>query len=166
MVVIWAILIWNGHCAGTYCEVQPENSVIRVQGSLKPRFAHTGKFGQILCYTCDVVRMVHEQHAAACSGQRVKWSRYGQYQFEMGIVRARTVKFNLKIASFACKGARTPHLRTRANSGKFSATRAMWFVWYTNIMMHLVLARGLSGRDMGNTNLKWALCGHALFSST
>ena len=48
-----------------YCEVQPENSVIRVQGSLKPRFAHTGKFGQILCYTCDVVRMVHEQHAAA-----------------------------------------------------------------------------------------------------
>ena len=50
----------NGHCAGTYCEVQPENSVIRVQGSLKPRFAHTGELGQILCYTCDVVRMVHE----------------------------------------------------------------------------------------------------------
>ena len=49
--------------------------------------------------------MVHEQHAAACSGQRVKWSRYGQYQFEISIVRARTVKFNLKIASFACKGA-------------------------------------------------------------
>ena len=105
MVVIWAIPISNGHCAGTYCEVQPENSVIRVQGSLKPRFAHTGKFGQILCYTCDVVRMVHEQHAAACSGQRVKWSRYGQYQFEIGIVRARTVRFNLKIASFTCKGA-------------------------------------------------------------
>ena len=41
------------------CSVQPENSVIRVQGSLKPTFAHTGKFGQILCYTCDVVRMVH-----------------------------------------------------------------------------------------------------------
>ena len=88
-----------------YCEVQPDNSVIPVQGSLKPRFANTGKFGQILCYTCDVVRMVHEQHAAACSGQRVKWSRYGQYQFEMGIVRARTVQFNLKIASLVCKGA-------------------------------------------------------------
>ena len=49
--------------------------------------------------------MVHEQHAAALSGLRVEWSRYGQYQFEMGIVRARTVQFNLKIASFACKGA-------------------------------------------------------------
>ena len=49
--------------------------------------------------------MVHEHHDAPCSGQRVEWSRYGQYQFEMGIVRARTVKFNLKIASFACKGA-------------------------------------------------------------
>ena len=105
MVVIWAIPILNGHCAGTYCEVQPENSVIRVQGSLKPRFAHTGKFGQILCYTCDPVRMVHEQHAAACFDQGVEWSRYGQYQFEMVIVRARTVQFNLKIASFACKGA-------------------------------------------------------------
>ena len=49
--------------------------------------------------------MVHEQHDAACSGQRVEWSRYGQHQFEMGIVRARTVQFNLKIASFTCKGA-------------------------------------------------------------
>ena len=39
--------------------VQPENSVIRVQGSLKPTYAHTGKFEQILCYRCDVVRMVH-----------------------------------------------------------------------------------------------------------
>ena len=85
--------------------IQPENSVIRVQGTLNLTFAHTGKFGQILCYTCDVVRMVHEQHEAACSGQRVEWSRYGQYQFEMVIVRARTVQFNLKIASFACKGA-------------------------------------------------------------
>ena len=84
----------------------------------------------------------------------------------MGIVRARTVQFNLKIASFACKGASSPHLRTRANSGNFSATRATWFVWYTNSMMQVVLARGLSGRDMGNTNLKWALCGHVLFSST
>ena len=84
----------------------------------------------------------------------------------MGIVRARTVKFNLNVASFTCKGASTSHLHTRANSGKFSATRAMWFVWYTNNMLQLVLARGLSGRDMGNTNLKWALCGHALFSST
>ena len=105
MVEIWAIPIWNGHCAGTHCSVQPENSVLRVQGSLNLRFAHTGIFVQILCYTCDVVRMVHEQHAAACSGQRVEWLLYGQYQFEMGIVRARTVKFNLKIASFACKGA-------------------------------------------------------------
>ena len=137
-----------------------------MQGSLNLTFAHTGEFGQILCYTCDLVHMVHEQHDAACSGPRVEWSRYGQYQFEIGIVRARTVRFNLEIRLFACKGARTSHLRTRANSGKFSATRAGWFVWYTNIMMHLVLAGGLSGRDMGNTNLKWALCGHVLFSST
>ena len=92
-------------CAGMYYSVQPENSVIRVQGSLKPTYAHTGKFEQILCYRCDVVRMVHEQHDAPCFGQRVEWSRYGQYQFEMVIVRARTVQFNLKIASFACKGA-------------------------------------------------------------
>ena len=105
MVEIWAIAIWNVHCAGTHCSVQPENSVIRVQGSLNLTFAHTGKFGQILCYTCDVVRMVHEHHDAPCFGQRVEWSRYGQYQFEMVIVRARTVQFNLKIASFACKGA-------------------------------------------------------------
>ena len=49
--------------------------------------------------------MVHEHHAAACSGQRVKWSRYGQHQFEMGIVRARTVQFNPKIVSLVCKGA-------------------------------------------------------------
>ena len=76
-----------------------------MQGSVNLTFAHTGKFGQILCYTCDVVRMVHEQHDAACSGQRVEWSRYGQHQFEMGIVRARTVQFNLKIASLVCKGA-------------------------------------------------------------
>ena len=105
MVEIWAIPNLNGHCAGTYCSVQPENSVIRVQGSLKPRFAHTGKFGQILCYTCDVVRMVHEHHDAPCFDQGVEWSRYGQYQFGMVIVRARTVQFNLKIASFMCKGA-------------------------------------------------------------
>ena len=49
--------------------------------------------------------MVHEHHDAPCCGQRVEWLRYGQYQFEMGIVRARTVKFSLKIASFTCKGA-------------------------------------------------------------
>ena len=49
--------------------------------------------------------MVHEHHDAPCFGRRVEWSRYGQYQFEMGIVRARTVEFNLKIASFASKGA-------------------------------------------------------------
>ena len=105
MVEIWAIPIRNGHCAGTYCEVQPERSVIRVQGILKPTYAHTGKFEQILCYRCDVVRMVHEHHDAALSGLRVEWARYGQYQFEMGIVRAHTVQFNLKIGSFACKGA-------------------------------------------------------------
>ena len=105
MVEIWQIPIWKGHCAGTHCSVQPENSVLDVQGSLNLTFAHTGKFGQILCYTCDVVRMVHEQHDAACSGRRVEWSRYGQYQFGMVIVRARTVQFNLKIASFTCKGA-------------------------------------------------------------
>ena len=94
MVEIWAIPIWNGHCAGTHCSVQPENSVLHVQGSLNLTFVHTGKFGQILCYTCDVVRMVHEHHDAPCFDQ------------------------------------------------------------------------GLSGRDMGNTNLEWSLCGHALFSST
>ena len=105
MVAIWATPIWNGHCAGTHCSVQPENSVIRVQGSLKPTFAHTGKFEQILYYRCDVLRMVHEQRAAACSSQRVEWSRYGQYQFEIGIVRARIVRFNLEIRLFACKGA-------------------------------------------------------------
>ena len=49
--------------------------------------------------------MVHEQHDTACCGQRVEWSRYGQHQFEMGIVRARTVQFNLKIASLVCNGA-------------------------------------------------------------
>ena len=49
--------------------------------------------------------MVHEQQYAACCGQRVGWSSYGQYQFEIVIVRAATVQFNLKIASFVCKGA-------------------------------------------------------------
>ena len=49
--------------------------------------------------------MVHEQHYAACCGQRVEWSRSGQYQFESVIVRAPTVQFNLEIASFVCKGA-------------------------------------------------------------
>ena len=105
MVAIWAIPIWNGHRAGTHCSVQPENSVLHVQGSLKLTFAHTGKFGQILCYTCEVVRMVHEHHDAPCFDQGVEWLRYGQYQFGMVIVRARTVQFNLKIASFMCKGA-------------------------------------------------------------
>ena len=95
--------------------------------------------------------MVHDHHDAPCFAQRVEWSRYGQYQFEIVIVRAPTVQFNLEIASFVCKGACTSHLHTRANSGKFSATRATWFVWYRNSMMLLVLARGLSGRDMGNT---------------
>ena len=59
--------------------------------------------------------MVHEQHDAACSGQRVEWSKSWQYHFEMGIVRARTVHFNVKIASFASQGAQTSHLRTLAN---------------------------------------------------
>ena len=49
--------------------------------------------------------MVHEQDDAACSGQRFKVSKSGQYHFEMGIVRARTVHFNVKIASFASQGA-------------------------------------------------------------
>ena len=49
--------------------------------------------------------MVHEHHHAPCFDQGVEWSGYGQYQIEAGIVRARTAKFNLKIASFACKGA-------------------------------------------------------------
>ena len=64
--------------------------------------------------------MVHEHHDAPCFDQGVEWSRYGQYQFEMVIVRARTVQFNLKIASLVCKGAQTSHLHThgliRANS--------------------------------------------------
>ena len=49
--------------------------------------------------------MVHEHHDAPCFDQGVEWLRYGQYQFEISIVRARTVKFNLKIASLVCKGA-------------------------------------------------------------
>ena len=49
--------------------------------------------------------MSQEQHDAACSGQRVEWSRYWQYQSETGMVQARTVQVNLKISSFACKGA-------------------------------------------------------------
>ena len=49
--------------------------------------------------------MSHEQHDAACSGQRVEWSRYRQYQSEIGMVQARTVQVNLKISSFTCKGA-------------------------------------------------------------
>ena len=76
-----------------------------MQGSLNLTFAHTGIFRQILCYTCGVVRMVHEHHDAPCFDQGVEWWRYGQYQFEMGIVRARTVQFNLEIRLFACKGA-------------------------------------------------------------
>ena len=82
------------------------------------------------------------------------------------MVRARSVQFNLKIGSFACKGAQTSHWRTWANSGKFSATRARWFVCYANSMIQLVLAIGLCGLDMGNTNLKCAWFGHVLFSST
>ena len=49
--------------------------------------------------------MVHEHHDAPCLDQGVEWSRYGHLQFGMVIVRARTVQFNLKIASFTCKGA-------------------------------------------------------------
>ena len=63
--------------------------------------------------------MVHEHHDAPCFDQGVEWSRYGQYQFGMVIVRARTVQFNLKIASFRCKEPK-PHICThgqiRANS--------------------------------------------------
>ena len=68
--------------------------------------------------------------------------------------------------TFAAHGQIRANSPSRATRAKFSATRAMWFVWYTNNMLQLVLARGLSGRDMGNTNLEWALCGHVLFSST
>ena len=63
--------------------------------------------------------MSHEQHDAAYSGQRVEWSRYGQYQSEIGMVRARTVQVNLKISSLACKGARnhiSTHGQIRVNS--------------------------------------------------
>ena len=86
MVEIWAIPIWNGHCAGTHCSVQPENSVLHVQGSLNLTFAHTGEFGQILCYMCEVVRMMqlvlagglsgcdmYTNSMIACSGRRVEW---------------------------------------------------------------------------------------------
>ena len=84
----------------------------------------------------------------------------------MGIVRARTVKFNLKIAVTRVQGSLNLTFAYTGKFGQFSATRATWFVWYTNSMMQLVLAAGLSGCDMGNTNLKSALCGHVLFSST
>ena len=49
--------------------------------------------------------MVHEQHDAPCSGQRLEVTNSGQYHFEMGNVRACTVQVNLKIGSFACQGA-------------------------------------------------------------
>ena len=49
--------------------------------------------------------MVHEHHDAALSGLRVESSGYGQYQLEMGIVRAHIVQFDPKKASFACRGA-------------------------------------------------------------
>ena len=99
-----------------YYSVQPENSVIRVQGSLKPTYAHAGKFEQILCYRCDVVRMVHEQHDAPCFGQRVEWSRYGQYQFETVIVRARTFQFKLENSVLRVQGSLS---LTFAHTGKF-----------------------------------------------
>ena len=71
MVIVRArtVQFQPGHCAGTHCSVQPENSVLRVQASLNLTFAHTGKFGQILCYMCEVVRMVHEHHDAPCFDQ-------------------------------------------------------------------------------------------------
>ena len=82
----------------------------------------------------------------------------------MGIVRARTVKFNLKIASCRVQGSLKPRF---AHTGKFGANSLLHVrcgsYGTTNSMLQLVLARGLSGRDMGNTNLKWALCGHVLF---
>ena len=53
--------------------------------------------------------MPHEQHDAAHSGQRVEWSKSWQYHFDMGIVRARTVKFNVKIASFGARELK-PHI--------------------------------------------------------
>ena len=51
-------------------------------------FAHAGKFGQILCYTCEVVRMVPDHHDAPCFGQRVEWSRYGCNGIATGSARA------------------------------------------------------------------------------
>ena len=75
-------------CGHALLKFNLKRSVVHVQGSLNLTFAHTGKFGQILCYTCDVVRMVHKQH----DGQGVEWSRCGQYHLRMVIVRARTVK--------------------------------------------------------------------------
>ena len=64
--------------------------------------------------------MVHEQHDAACSGRRVEWSRYGQYQFEMVIVRARTVQFNSENSVTSRAREPEPHICThgqiRANS--------------------------------------------------
>ena len=153
MVVIWAKPIYNGHCAGTYCEVQPENSVLHVQGSLNLTFAHTGKFGQILCYTCDVVRMVHEQHDAACSGQRVEWSRYGQYQFEIGIVRARTVRFNLEIEVFRVQGSVN---LTFAHTGKFG--QILCYTCDVVRMVHEQHAAACSGQ-----RVKWSRYGQYQF---
>ena len=70
-------------------QVQPENSVIRLQREPEPHICrHMQIRANSLLHMCDVVRMVREQHDAPCFDQGVEWSRYGQYQFEMVIVRA------------------------------------------------------------------------------
>ena len=44
MVEIWAIPIWNGHSAGTYCSVQPGNRERKIR-VLSP----------LCCLGCDVL---------------------------------------------------------------------------------------------------------------
>ena len=99
-------LKWD--CAGTYYSVQPENSVIRVQGSLNLTFAHTGKLGQILCYTCEVVRMVHEQHYAGtyCSVQPE--NSVIRMQGSLNLTFAHTGKFG-QILCYTCDVVRMVH---------------------------------------------------------
>ena len=110
--------------------------------------------------------MSHKQHDAACSGQRVEWSRYGQYQSEIGNGAGTYCSSQPENIVIRVQGSVKSYFHTRANAGKFSATRARWFIWYTNSMMQLVLARDLRCQNLGNTTLKWASCEHVLFRST
>ena len=72
--------------------------------------------------------MSHEQHDAACSGQRVEWSKSWQYHSEMGIVRARTVQVQPENSVIRVQGSLNLTFAHMGKSGKFSATPAGWFV--------------------------------------